>query len=59
MHLDRKQQNSVKRLSFSKKNSEKKNKPTLKKRERIWVCSHEVDEPRTYYTELSESERER
>ena len=27
--------------------------------ERIWVSSDEVDEPRTYYTEWSESERER
>ena len=25
----------------------------------IWVSSDEVDEPRTYYTEWSESERER
>ena len=29
------------------------------KKEHIWVCSDEVDEPRTYYTEWSESERER
>ena len=29
------------------------------KKECIWVSSDEVDEPRTYYTELSESERER
>ena len=29
------------------------------KMERIWVSSDEVDEPRTYYTERSESERER
>ena len=29
------------------------------KKEYIWVSSDEVDEPRTYYTEWSESERER
>ena len=29
------------------------------KKEHIWVISDEVDEPRTYYTEWSESERER
>ena len=29
------------------------------KKEHIWVSSDGVDEPRTYYTELSESERER
>ena len=29
------------------------------KKECIWVSSDEVDEPRSYYTELSESERER
>ena len=29
------------------------------KKECIWVSSDEVDEPRTYYTEWSESERER
>ena len=29
------------------------------KKELIWVSSNEVDEPRTYYTEWSESERER
>ena len=29
------------------------------KKECIWVTSDEVDEPRTYYTEWSESERER
>ena len=29
------------------------------KKECIWVSSDEVDEPRTYYTEGSESERER
>ena len=29
------------------------------KKEGIWVCSNEVDEPRTYYTECSESEGER
>ena len=29
------------------------------KNERIWVSSNEVDEPRTYYTEWSKSERER
>ena len=29
------------------------------KKEHIWVSSNEVDEPRTYYTECSESERER
>ena len=28
------------------------------KKEHIWVSSHEVDEPRAYYTEC-ESERER
>ena len=28
------------------------------KKEHIWVSSDEVDEPRTYYTEWSESERE-
>ena len=27
------------------------------KKEQIWVSSNEVDEPRTYYTEWSESER--
>ena len=27
-------------------------------KEQIWVSSDEVDEPRTYYTEWSESERE-
>ena len=30
-----------------------------KKTERIWVCSNEVNEPGVYYTEWSESERER
>ena len=29
------------------------------KKEHFWVSSDEVDEPRTYYTEWSESERER
>ena len=29
------------------------------KKECIWVCSDEVDEPRTFYTEWSESEGER
>ena len=29
------------------------------KKEHIWFSSDEVDEPRTYYTEWSESERER
>ena len=29
------------------------------KKEHIWVSSNEVDEPRTHYTEWSESERER
>ena len=29
------------------------------KKEQIWVSSDEVDEPRTYYTEWSESEREK
>ena len=29
------------------------------KKERTWVRSDEVDEPRTYYAEWSESERER
>ena len=29
------------------------------KKEGIWGSSDEVDEPRTYYTEWSESERER
>ena len=29
------------------------------KKECIWVSSDEVDEPRTYYTEWSESEKER
>jgi len=29
------------------------------KKERIWVSSNEVDEPRAYYTEWSKSERER
>ena len=28
------------------------------KKECIWVCSNEVDEPRDYYTEWSKSERE-
>ena len=27
------------------------------KKEHLWVCSNEVDEPRTYYTEWSKSER--
>ena len=29
------------------------------KKEHIWVSSDEVDEPRTYYIEWSESEREK
>ena len=29
------------------------------KKEHLWVSSHEVDEPRTYYTEWSKSEGER
>ena len=29
------------------------------KKECIWVNSNEVDEPRAYYTEWSQSERER
>ena len=29
------------------------------KKEHIWVSSNELDEPETYYTEWSESERER
>ena len=29
------------------------------KKEHVWVNSNEVDKPRTYYTEWSESERER
>ena len=29
------------------------------KKEHIWVSSDEVDEPKTYYTEWNESERER
>ena len=29
------------------------------KKEHIWVSSNEVDEPRTYYTEWSKSEREK
>ena len=29
------------------------------KKEHIWVSSDEVDESKTYYTEWSESERER
>jgi len=32
---------------------------SIHKKEHIWVNSNEVDEPRTYYTEWSESERER
>ena len=28
------------------------------KKEHIWVSSDEVDEPRTYYTDWSKSERE-
>ena len=30
---------------------------SARKKEHIWVSSNEVDEPRTYYTEWSESER--
>ena len=29
------------------------------KKERIWVSSNEVDEPRAHYTERSKSEREK
>ena len=29
------------------------------KKERIWVSSNEVNEPKAYYTEWSKSERER
>ena len=29
------------------------------KKEHLFMCSNEVDEPRTYYTEWSKSERER
>ena len=29
------------------------------KKEHIWVSSNEVDEPRTYYTEWSESEKDK
>ena len=29
------------------------------KKEHIWVSSNDVDEPRTYYTEWSKSEREK
>jgi len=28
------------------------------KKERIWICSNEVDETRAYYTEWSKSERD-
>ena len=28
------------------------------KKEHVWVSSNEVDEPRAYYTEWSQSERE-
>ena len=28
------------------------------KKERIWICSNEVDEIKAYYTEWSKSERE-
>ena len=31
----------------------------LSLKERIWVSSNKVDEPRTYYTEWNKSERER
>ena len=31
---------------------------TAIEKERIWVSSNEVDEPRAYYTEWSKSERE-
>ena len=34
-------------------------KNSIKKKGNIWVCSDEVDETRTYYTEWSESEREK
>ena len=46
----RKQQNSVKQLSFNKKKF---------KKEHIWVSSNEVDETRAYYTEWNKSEREK
>ena len=29
------------------------------KKEHVWVISNEVDEPRTYYTELSKSEKDK
>ena len=29
------------------------------KKERLWVSSNEMDEPRVYYTEWSKSEREK
>ena len=29
------------------------------KKEHIWVSSHEVEEPRAYYTEWSKSEKEK
>ena len=29
------------------------------KKEHVWVCSKEVDKPRSYYIEWNESERER
>ena len=31
----------------------------IPEKEHIWISSNEVDEPRTYYTEWSKSERER
>ena len=33
--------------------------PLSHKKECIWVSSNEVDEPRTYYTDWSESERDK
>ena len=40
-------------------NEEKIGKLPEKEFRSLWVSSDEVDEPRTYYTEWSESERER
>ena len=53
LSFDRKKQNSEKQLSFNKEIF------FLKKREHIRLSSDKVDEPRTYFTEWSESERER
>ena len=44
---------------INKIRSEKGEVLLIHKKEHIWISSTEVDEPRTYYTELSESERER